>query len=563
MPLRFASAWLLGTSALMAVVVLQFNLPNLGNNLLPRNLFAWALLVAATGGLWVYAVRQPQFYWSNGCYFWLIPPSAVMLHSVFMPAAQPHYALLAAGALLVFSLWLVGLVQARLSDQEWYRISQVVLGGAFVLVLLALPTANYLNRPEWLQSLPLVMKLPEGGFQQRNVFASFLGSALIWAWAMRLQAQRQSWTGHLALGVMAFFVAWCIYLSGSRTGSVGVSICVGLLLLAAVWRGWRGAGLWVPLISVIAALALTIYLPIEDINARMADLADGRSTSVRLSMWQVAWHTGLQAPWTGHGLGSFTEAFHPVFVSLAQSGVSLSYVNYLNHPHNETLLWWVEMGLFGWVFVLLPWVVSILYLGLWRNPSALLFCAALGPILLHTQTEFPLHTSGVHWWLAGLIIVSTVRRDLLPQRPMQLKPLWPGVIATFSLVAVITLVHTGWLSYQNWTRAKRPELPLAEHIERRAQDPELNHFILGREATDFWILTLSLIALSQSNAAWVGELLPSLESMQTRWQGPAVWNALAAAYALLDQRQQLVEHLRWVSALQPAEGAKLRAQFQP
>ena len=120
--------------------------------------------------------------------------------------------------------------------------------------------------------------------------------------------------------------------------------------------------------------------------------------------------------------------------------------------------------LFRSVFLLLPWVVSILYLGLRRNPSALLFCAALGPILLHTQTEFPLHTSGVHWWLAGLIIVSTVRRDLLPQRPMQLKPLWPGVIATFSLVAVITLVHTGWLSYQNWTRAKRPELPLAEHI---------------------------------------------------------------------------------------------------
>ena len=299
MPQRFASALVLGTSALMAAVVLQFNLPNLGNNLLPRNLFAWALLVAATGGLWVYAVRQPQFYWSNGCYFWLIPPSAVMLHSVFMPAAQPHYALLAAGALLVFSLWLVGLVQARLSDQEWYRISQVVLGGAFVLVLLALPTANYLNRPEWLQSLPLVMKLPEGGFQQRNVFASFLGSALIWAWAMRLRAQRQSWTGHLALGVIAFFVAWCIYLSGSRTGSVGVSICVGLLLLAAVWRGWRGAGLWVPLISVIAALALTIYLPIEDINARMVDLADGSSTRTRLSMWQVAWHTGYRRPGPG------------------------------------------------------------------------------------------------------------------------------------------------------------------------------------------------------------------------------------------------------------------------
>lgn len=547
----------------MVLGVIQLNLPNLGNNLIPRNFFAWAVLVLAAAGLWIHTVRQPRFFWSNGCYFWAIPSIAVLAHSIMVPATLAYYAVLAAGALLAFALWLVALLQARLTEQDWAKLSYWVLGGALLLVVLAMPSANYLNRPEWLSSLPLVLRLPEGGFQQRNVFASFLGSVLLWSWAMHLRGGANRIGGHVLLAIAAFLIAWCIYLSGSRTGSVGVTLCVCLLAVAALWRGWRGLGLWLPGVGVIAALVLTIYLPIEDINARMADLADGSSTRTRASMWQVAWQTGLQSPWMGHGLGSFTEAFHPVFVQMAQSGVALDYVNFLNHPHNETLLWWVETGLYGWLLVIGPWVVSLLYLGLWRNPSALLFCAALGPMLLHTQTEFPLHTSGVHWWLAGLIIASTVRSDLLPQRAMALRPIWPAVITGFATLAVAGLLQTGWLSYQNWTRQMREALPLGEQVQRRSQDPEINHFVLGREASDFWLLSLGRIAVSQQDPQWVSQLLPTLEGVQSRWQGPPVWRVLAGAYLVTGDQAALNRQLEWVSALQPSEGAKLRAQFEP
>ena len=161
------------------------------------------------------------------------------------------------------------------------------------------------------------------------------------------------------------------------------------------------------------------------------------------------------------------------------AGENLTYINYLNHPHNETLLWWVETGAIGLVMVILPWVISIWFLGIWKNPAAFLFMAALGPMLLHSQTEFPLHTSGVHWLLAGMIIVSTMRRDLIPEREMALKPIWPGVIATLGTIAFVVVVHTGWLSYQNWTRGMRAPLSFAEEVQRRLQDPEVNHFILG------------------------------------------------------------------------------------
>ena len=554
--------WLFGCIALLAFGVLQFNLPNLGNNLIPRNFFGWAVLILATAGVLIYAVRQPRFYWSNWAYLWLVPPSFVLIHSIVFPAAMPHYALLAASALMGFSLWLVALLQARLTDLQWYRLSLLMLSGAVILVLLALPSTNYLNHLHLLRDLPVYLRLPEGGFQQRNVFASFLASTVIWAWTMRLRAvPNASWRDYVfALAVLV--VAWGVYLSSSRTGSVGMTVCVGLLLAYAVGKRWFRAGVFVPAAAVLIALLFSIYTPFEDVIGRIEYLADGNPTRHRLSMWQVSWVVGFDAPWLGHGLGAFSEAFHPEFVSQRLAGENLTYINYLNHPHNETLLWWVETGAIGLVMVILPWVISIWFLGIWRNPAAFLFMAALGPMLLHSQTEFPLHTSGVHWLLAGMIIVSTMRRDLIPEREMVLKPIWPGVIATLGTIAFVVVVHTGWLSYQNWTRGMRAPLSFAEEVQRRLQDPEVNHFILGTEAMDFWMLTLTRGAVSSGNQAWLEDIRPAVEDVQNRWQGPLVWGTLAEVYRALGDIESLRRHVEFVEALQPESGAKLREHYR-
>ena len=238
--------WLLGCIALLAFGVLQFNLPNLGNNLILETFFGWAVLILATAGVLIYAVRQPRFFWSNWAYLWLVPPSFVLIHSIVFPAAMPHYALLAASALMGFSLWLVALLQARLTDLQWYRLSLLMLLGAVILVLLALPSSNYLNHPPLLRDLPVYLRLPEGGFQQRNVFASFLASTVIWAWAMRLRAvSNASWRDYV-FALAVFVVAWGVYLSSSRTGSVGMTVCVGLLLAYAVSKRWFRPGVVVP-----------------------------------------------------------------------------------------------------------------------------------------------------------------------------------------------------------------------------------------------------------------------------------------------------------------------------
>ena len=103
---------------------------------------------------------------------------------------------------------------------------------------------------------------------------------------------------------------------------------------------------------------------------------------------------------------------------------------------------------------------------------------------------------------------------------MALKPIWPGVIATLGTIALVVVVHTGWLSYQNWTRGMQAPLSFAEEVQRRLQDPEVNHFILGTEAMDFWMLTLTRGAVSSGNQAWLEDIRPAVEDVQNRWQGP-------------------------------------------
>lgn len=555
--------WLLGCITLLALGVLQFNLPNLGNNLIPRNFFGWAVLIMASAGVLIYAVRQPRFYWSNWAYLWLVPPSFVLIHSIVFPAAMPHYALLAAGALMGFSLWLVALLQARLTDLQWYRLSLLMLVGAVILVLLALPSTNYLNHPHLLRDLPVYLRLPEGGFQQKNVFASFLASTVIWAWAMRVRAIAQSHWSDLPFSLCVFLICFAVFLSGSGVGLLGVVIGSALIPVYFLRDAERfRRGLWLPLVAVALAFIATVYSPAGNIIAGAVDLADGKNTWLRVSFIQVSWAVGMDAPWFGHGLGSFSEVYHPEYVSQVRSGVEHLHTNYLNHPHNETLLWWVETGAIGLLMVILPWIVSIWFLGIWKNPAAFLFIAALGPMLLHTQTEFPLHTSGVHWLLAGMIIVSTMRRDLIPEREMALKPIWPGVIATLGGIAFVVVVHTGWLSYQNWTRGMRPPLSFAEEVQRRLKDPEVNHFILGTEAMDFWMLTLTRGAVSSSNRAWLEDIRPAVEDVQNRWQGPLVWGTVAEVYRALDDIDALRQHIEFVEALQPKSGAKLREHYR-
>ncbi|MGB0958392.1 MAG: hypothetical protein ACPGUF_07945, partial [Litorivicinus sp.] len=246
--MTFPRIWLIAVTAVIALLGLQINLPNLGNNLIPRNFVGWAGIVLSAAGVMAWRLRQGDMRWPVLGLAWLIPPVAILIHALIVPVSIPHYPVTAAGMLVAFAFWLWALGQVDFGPADWYAIARLIWAGSMVLVVFALPTENYLNMTPLLDHLWLVLRLPEGGFQQRNLFASFIAAALMWVWLLRLKVQPDS----TRLGFMAFYLsvflgAWVVLLSGSRTGSVALLVSVvGAVIygwpLKVRRREWAGAG---------------------------------------------------------------------------------------------------------------------------------------------------------------------------------------------------------------------------------------------------------------------------------------------------------------------------------
>ena len=65
---------MLAITAMVAWGVLQWNLPNLGNNLIPRNFFVAAMLCLACAACWTHVFASRQVQWTPVWGALLIPP---------------------------------------------------------------------------------------------------------------------------------------------------------------------------------------------------------------------------------------------------------------------------------------------------------------------------------------------------------------------------------------------------------------------------------------------------------------------------------------------------------
>ena len=175
---------------------------------------------------------------------------------------------------------------------------------------------------------------------------------------------RSTWKWPTALTLVLALLALLnpVVLLEGRTGQVA-GFCV--LLLALFWalpKPWRTAGMVVlPLL-----LALVLALGSERISSRFALVYQEsvgyaqQGDTVSSSGWRInAWHRSLQAiaqqPVTGHGVGSFTLAVKRLDEGQGERnfGPGLS-----SNPHQEFLLWGVELGI-GGILLLLALFASL------------------------------------------------------------------------------------------------------------------------------------------------------------------------------------------------------------
>ncbi len=146
------------------------------------------------------------------------------------------------------------------------------------------------------------------------------------------------------------------FINIERTGMLCYLCLLGLFIIQ--YLNWRVAlllvmlvvpGIFTALYYTSANFAQRVELTRANINAyRVGDV--NTSVGLRFSFWLNSWQLMKQAPWLGHGTGSFQTMYARMGAITASSGVPLG------DPHNEYVLIAVEWGGIG-LLVYLGWIM--------------------------------------------------------------------------------------------------------------------------------------------------------------------------------------------------------------
>jgi O-antigen ligase len=232
---------------------------------------------------------------------------------------------------------------------------QVFMVGQMVLLLGT--WALYLNLPvPWAQ----IGQAHDG--TQYAVFSTYLDQSIMTAvfgavvWHLRelIPARIRTATVALASG-LAIGAVFGIFIG--RTGYVLATALVSLAIYWELPSRWRLAALLVPLalavlISLVAPQAQQRALLVKtEVTALMRGAspdAGETSSGVRMNFWKNSLLAIQKQPWIGHGVGSWSSQYDALQPASALPG----YVATAGNPHQEYLLWGVELGLPGLALLL-------------------------------------------------------------------------------------------------------------------------------------------------------------------------------------------------------------------
>lgn len=232
---------------------------------------------------------------------------------------------------------------------------QVFMVGQMVLLLGT--WALYLNLPvPWAQ----IGRAEDG--TQYAVFSTYLDQSIMTAvfgavvWQLRdlIPAPIRTASVTLALG-LAIGAVFGIFIG--RTGYVLATALVSLSIYWELPNRWRVTALLAPLalaalVSLMAPQAQQRVLLVKnEVAALMSSAspdAGNTSSGVRMNYWKNSLLAIQKQPWIGHGAGSWSSQYDALQPASALPG----YVPTAGNPHQEYLLWGVELGLPGLALLL-------------------------------------------------------------------------------------------------------------------------------------------------------------------------------------------------------------------
>ena len=419
---------------------------------LPFNAWGWIFASLVIGlGLWQVTLQQRLLFsplqawlWLGGCL--LLLPMAYPGFE-FKDYAIPRLLGLFAGLLFLFCLY-----QWQLARQARDKLLYLLLGAMVIEALLGVVQYYLLTPGNWLGYDTRVNR-PYGIFQQPNVMASFMATGLSLAVWLELRGNTNAWLRTLRYGVILAASVLLVVLQ-SRVGQLGGLLAL-LLLVPLLHRQHRLAAV-LGLILFGVGLGLVSQYWVSGSNRGMNEYISG---GARSDIWPFSLTLLYQHWLLGVGYGGFESTFFHSYTEARQLDPNVGMVIYnLDHPHNEFLYWAVEGGLAPMIGMALMggallWRVAKAG---WVKGAALL--ALVTPILLHTQTEYPLYHAIALWW-ALLLLIHVLDAEVDEGLQASGRVSWreyvyrPWLLLRFVAITIpllvvpfmLTAIHTAWV----------------------------------------------------------------------------------------------------------------------
>jgi len=201
--------------------------------------------------------------------------------------------------------------------------------------------------------LPWVLKPRSERLSIGTVYSSYLDQSIMTAGLAALSWHlRGEFPGRhgrkLAIGLVLLCTVNVLFFLPGRSGHVALLVAIGLALFWAIPGRGKWTALVVPPLLLAAAMALSPQLR-ERVSAVVTEsqayrLGDTTPTSsgLRLGFWRRSVEAFQERPLVGHGVGSWNAEYR----RLEGSEVN-PFFRDLRNPHQEYLLWAVQLGIVG------------------------------------------------------------------------------------------------------------------------------------------------------------------------------------------------------------------------
>ncbi|WP_188747002.1 PglL family O-oligosaccharyltransferase [Marinobacterium zhoushanense] len=524
--------------------------------MLPYNASIWAAsLITMTGGLFA-MLKHETFVYPRHFGLLMLFPAGLVLGGFLTGIERPAEWLIRLGVILGGMLFWFSLFQYRLTRRQVDTAIYLVLASIMIQGLIGLsqilPNNPFKGLMPWVSG-----KVPAGIYQQANLHASMMatGIALALYQATTPAFLRMRWP-FKALVLMTLLLASAnIVTIGSRVGYLGLVIALTLLILSRgrlLFRRKLTTALLVAAIAGGAAIGLNAsdtgtiktLAKIERLTAN-----EGVSGDARPHIYRLAWHTFLQSPLIGHGIGSFQHVFQENRPAYYQQVPNYKLDDKrFSHPHNELLFWMIEGGILALLSIAAAAVAvvwQLIQMG-WQRGAAM--AALLAPIALHTQVELPFYISSIHWIILLILLFLCFQSGKQVRRIQLSRPAQNGVRVTalFATPLLIIFLAHALLATSGLVQYMRSKGTQPKHLA-----PAMNDFYFREMGEYFWMRALLYREMHQKVTDHTQEFIDWAHHYTQQTPDKLVYTDIARAYLHLGEQQQAIETLAHVRAIYP------------